>query len=431
MHRMRYARLTLGLLIGIVLGSRSSEAQYTASFQTNIISGVTNNWSGSYSVGGLGFSADVLLIQNGGVLSNGDGYVGYHGSNDTAVVTGSGSLWIDNGTLTVSWYGAGNSLVISNGGQVLDANCNLGFEGTSSNNSLLVTDPGSVLSNANSLSIGGRMNSLVINNGGKVVDNSALIGTSSLGRSNSVRVVNGGVWQNNLLYVGYWFSASNNMLMITGGSVFATNLIVGVRESLCDNLLQLDSGSVIVTNVSTNAELEVRYGKFILNGGTLQVDRFVMTNACAQFVRTGGTLIYSVAVLDPNRDDDGDGIPNGWEQSHGHDPLNAADANLDSDGDGFTNLQEYLAGTDPQDNGSAFRITSITQVDSNILVTWTMGSGKTNALQRTGGILGSYATNNFADIFIVTNTVGTVTNYLDIGGATNSPSRYYRVRLVP
>jgi hypothetical protein len=44
---------------------------------------------------------------------------------------------------------------------------------------------------------------------------------------------------------------------------------------------------------------------------------------------------------------------------------------------------------------------------------------------------GSYSTNNFADIFAVTNTVGTVTNYLDVGGATNSPSRYYRVRLVP
>jgi hypothetical protein len=26
---------------------------------------------------------------------------------------------------------------------------------------------------------------------------------------------------------------------------------------------------------------------------------------------------------------------------------------------------------------------------------------------------------------------GTVNNYLDIGGATNTPARYYRVRLVP
>jgi hypothetical protein len=31
----------------------------------------------------------------------------------------------------------------------------------------------------------------------------------------------------------------------------------------------------------------------------------------------------------------------------------------------------------------------------------------------------------------VTNTIGSLTNYLDSGGATNTPSRYYRVRLVP
>jgi hypothetical protein len=31
----------------------------------------------------------------------------------------------------------------------------------------------------------------------------------------------------------------------------------------------------------------------------------------------------------------------------------------------------------------------------------------------------------------VTNTIGAVTNYLDLGATTNVPSRYYRVRLVP
>ena len=40
-------------------------------------------------------------------------------------------------------------------------------------------------------------------------------------------------------------------------------------------------------------------------------------------------------------------------------------------------------------------------------------------------------TNNSIAIFTVTNTVGTTTNYLDVGGATNKPARYYRVRLVP
>jgi hypothetical protein len=39
--------------------------------------------------------------------------------------------------------------------------------------------------------------------------------------------------------------------------------------------------------------------------------------------------------------------------------------------------------------------------------------------------------NIFTDLFIVTNIVGTVTNYLDPGGATNATARYYPVRLVP
>jgi len=109
----------------------------------------------------------------------------------------------------------------------------------------------------------------------------------------------------------------------------------------------------------------------------------------------------------------------------------AAAASADPDGDGQNNLAEFLAGTDPTNSASSFRIISVVPSGINLLVTWTMGSGRTNALQATAAdATGSYNTNNFTDIFIVTNTVGTTTNYLDTGGATNLPSRYYRVRLV-
>ncbi len=138
-------------------------------------------------------------------------------------------------------------------------------------------------------------------------------------------------------------------------------------------------------------------------------------------------------LLDPTKDQDGDGMPNGFEQSHGLNPFNAADANADPDRDGFTNLQEYQAGTDPTDvNSSPFRITDIHLEGDNVRVAWLPGSGTTNALQSTAGMAdGSYETNNFNDIFTVTNTAGTVTNYLDVGAATNFPARFYRVRLVP
>jgi hypothetical protein len=78
------------------------------------------------------------------------------------------------------------------------------------------------------------------------------------------------------------------------------------------------------------------------------------------------------------------------------------------------------------------QITAITRETNNIRVTWTTYAGKTNALQRTTGAPnGSYQTNTFTDIFTATNTTGSPTNYLDVSAATNSPARYYRVRLVP
>ena len=53
-------------------------------------------------------------------------------------------------------------------------------------------------------------------------------------------------------------------------------------------------------------------------------------------------------ATDPNADDDGDGMPNGWEIRYGLDPRDPADASLDSDGDGLTNLRECRLGRSPR-----------------------------------------------------------------------------------
>ena len=50
-------------------------------------------------------------------------------------------------------------------------------------------------------------------------------------------------------------------------------------------------------------------------------------------------------------DDDGDGMPDTWEDKYGLNPL-VDDANEDPDEDGFTNVIEYKRGTDPQDPSS-------------------------------------------------------------------------------
>jgi hypothetical protein len=105
----------------------------------------------------------------------------------------------------------------------------------------------------------------------------------------------------------------------------------------------------------------------------------------------------------------------------------------DPDHDGFTNLEDYQAGANPTNPlSSPFRITSITRQNNDMLLTWTTAGGTTNVLQATGGASGSYST-NFANISPLIDVAGsslTSTNYLDAGGATNVPARYYRVEML-
>jgi hypothetical protein len=109
-------------------------------------------------------------------------------------------------------------------------------------------------------------------------------------------------------------------------------------------------------------------------------------------------------------------------------------AAADPDGDGQNNLAEFLAGTDPTNSASAFRILSITQEGTDIHVTWRAGGGRTNVMQATAGDTdGRYTTNciDLSGLIIIPGSGDTTTSYVDTGGATNAPSRYYRIRLVP
>jgi hypothetical protein len=223
----------------------------------------------------------------------------------------------------------------------------------------------------------------------------------------------------------------NQLVIRDGGCVVATSAYVGYSAGSVDDQINITGGSLFVTNATHNAVLDVRCGTLTFTAGLLQTDVLIVTNPCGRLIHTGGVLVSSNLVLDPNLSAVGDGIPNGWKQQFGLDPFDPNLASADPDGDGFTNLQEYLAGTDPLDpNSTPFRITALTCEGDDVRIAWMAGSGKTNALQAADGN-GGYDTNTFADIFIVTNTVGTVTNYLDVGGATNAQARFYRVRLVP
>jgi hypothetical protein len=114
----------------------------------------------------------------------------------------------------------------------------------------------------------------------------------------------------------------------------------------------------------------------------------------------------------------------------------------------MSNTNKFMAGFNPTNPAAYLHIISVAKAGSDINVTYLGASGdatysggpssRTNVLEfTTGTVNGSYSSNNFASTG-VSNILsggvglGTLTNMVDPGGATNVSSRYYRVRvLVP
>ena len=116
-------------------------------------------------------------------------------------------------------------------------------------------------------------------------------------------------------------------------------------------------------------------------------------------------------------------------------PQAAGDA--DFDGDGISNTNEFLLGTNPTNSASALQIISVVpQSNGDMLLTWKTAGGRTNAVQATAGDGTGGDNTNYVDItapphIVIPGSGDVTTNYTEIGGATNTPSRFYRIRLVP
>jgi T5SS/PEP-CTERM-associated repeat protein len=283
----------LGCALGIagIMVAGMARAQFTDSYQTNTIDGVTSNWVGDYLVGDTN-SADALLIQNGGALTDNNGYLGYGSSygigssNNSVLVSGSGSVWANQSTLCVGYFTDGNSLTIANGGAVYNASSYVGYAAyavgvvpqpmgigmpTSANNSVLVTGSGSVWSNA-SLAVGFRSgfvggNSLTIANGGRVYSGSGIVGDNGGG---SVLVTGtGSVWSiSGGLTVTY--DGGGSLAIANGGAVYCNGATVAY----------MNPGSVLVTgpgSVWSNS------GDLYLGDGGYPSGTITITNGGAVF----------------------------------------------------------------------------------------------------------------------------------------------------
>jgi fibronectin-binding autotransporter adhesin len=190
--------------------------------------------------------------------------------------------------------------------------------------------------------------------------------------------VSNGTWLARNVSVG---DGGDGTLTVAGGlSSVNSGLTIGFGCTVTGTVI-VTGGSLYVTNADHDAVLDLETGTLSLSGGTLVVDQMISTNPCGVFQQTGGTLVVGGVTSAP----------------------------------------------------ALFQITSITVEGTNVLITWTDKAGQTNIVQATNGIDGNYA-NNFTDLsspIILTGSGNVTTNYLDVGGATNSPSRFYRVRVGP
>jgi hypothetical protein len=103
-----------------------------------------------------------------------------------------------------------------------------------------------------------------------------------------------------------------------------------------------------------------------------------------QTLGPGETLTVTIQTVNPN-----DNSVSGPASS----PVNIKllDPNGDDDGDGMKNGAEDVAGTNPFDPNSIFRVTNITRPDSNnVSVTWSSVSGKKYQLETASTPGGTY-----------------------------------------
>jgi hypothetical protein len=224
----------------------------------------------------------------------------------------------------------------------------------------------------------------------------------------------------NLTVVG--FGSSTNTLNLTNmneGAEIPLTILNGLTIGndgvleIDNSMLQMEngtftSGSILVLALGTNSSPVVVSSNLTLAGTLNVANGGGLTNTTYTLFTYGGTLSYSGLAI-------------------GSTPSNTICA-VSTNTAGQVNLGVTVVSPLP------LRITSIALItNTDVELIWTEAGTGTNAVQAENGGATGYTgnTNNFHDIsgLIVLNG-NTTTNYIDRGGVTNSPSRFYRVRVV-
>jgi autotransporter-associated beta strand protein len=249
-----------------------------------------------------------LTITNGGAVYDLDGSLGYEAgsSNNTAVVTGVGSVWNNQTYLDVGSSGGSNLLNIA-GGSVVATNVVISYGVSASNNVLLVT--GGSLVVTNSLGTGllvvsrvGGKGSLILNNGS--VTANALIATNG---ANSVVTFNGGTLNSGGTFV------TNSQVFAVGDSLDAATFhLNGGVHSFAGNL-EIRNNATLTGCGTINGNVLVDTGGTVLaNCGTLTFSGIVTNNGTMRAIEGSVLEAYGTVVNNGTID-----IINGATNFHG------------------------------------------------------------------------------------------------------------------
>ena len=93
---------------------------------------------------------------------------------------------------------------------------------------------------------------------------------------------------------------------------------------------------------------------------------------------------------------------------------------LDNDGNTLYDAADFAC--------SPYRILSVTKEGNNVRITWQTAGGRTDAIQASRNVVGTYS--NVSSALPITGVGVVTTNYVEVGGATNA-MRFYRLKFSP
>lgn len=215
-------------------------AAAAATGNTALVTGTDSLWSVATRLYvGFGGVSNRLAIGPGGRVTADRGYIGLTNACGNEVVV-DGGRWVFTNSLEIGSAGSASRLTITNGGFVEDSYATLAYYGGSSNNEVVVTGAGSVWSNATDLQVGrlGTNNGLLIERGGAVyAETVSLSGNGGSGNRLAVADTGSVLVCAGMLHVFY--GSGNTILIATGAVVRSAGGALGFNAGADSNTMTI------------------------------------------------------------------------------------------------------------------------------------------------------------------------------------------------